>query len=140
MEIGGGSREPQHSLDKDDAPARFDLRRDETGARVPKAAQRMVVVGVIADRRRQLIAGNGRRIGSHGRGEAQRMLAERCEAANIGGYECRLRRWPGEAQAQRQHGEHDAQPVRRPATLKKTNPGDSSSRHIRSRPGSRDFA
>jgi hypothetical protein len=139
MEIGGSSRETPHRLDKDDAPARFDLRRDEPGARMPKAAQRMVVVGVIAGRRR-LIAGNGRRIGGRGCREAQRVLAERCEAANIDGYECRLRRRPGEAQAQRQHGEHDAQPVRRPAMLNKTNPGDSSSRHIRSRPGSCDFA
>ena len=140
MEIGGGSRKPQQRFDKDDAPARFDLRRDETGARVPKAAQRMVVVGMIAGWRRQVIAGDRRRIGGRGCGEAQRVLAERREAANISGCECRLRRRPGQAQAQRQHGEHDAQPVRRPAMLKKANPGDSSTRHIRSQPGSRDFA
>jgi len=140
MEIGGGSREPQHRLDKDDAPTRFDLPRDEPGARMPKAAQRMVVIGMIAGWRRQVIAGDRRRIGGRGCGEAQRVLAERREATNINGCECRLRRRPGEAQAQRQHGEHDAKPVRRAAMLKKTNPGDSSSRHIRPRPGSRDFA
>ena len=111
MEIGGSRRETQHRLDEDDSRGRFDLRWDEPGARMPKAAQRMAVVGMIAGWRRQLIAGNGRRIGGRGRGEAERMLAERREAANISGYECRLRRRPGEAQAQRQHGERDAQPA-----------------------------
>ena len=117
MEIGGSSRERSHRLDEDDARGRFDLRRDEPGARMPKAAQRMVMVGMIAGWRRQLVRGDRRRIGGCGRGEAERVLAERREVANIGGYQRRLRRRPGKAQAQRQHGENDAQPARRPAIL-----------------------
>ena len=132
MEIGGSSRERSRRLDEDDARGRFDLRRDEPGARMPKAAQRMVMVGMIAGWRRQLIAGHRRRIGGRGRGEAERVLAERREPANIGRYQRRLRRRPGKAQAQRQHGENDAQPARRPATVAKSDPGDSSARHIRS--------
>jgi len=99
---------------------------------VPKTAQRMVVVGMIAGR--QLVAGDRCRIGGCGRGEAQRVLAERREAADIGGYQRRLRRRPGEAQAQRQQSENDAQPTSRPATLTKPDPGDSTARHIRPQP------
>ena len=79
MEIGGGSREPQHRFGEDDSRGRFDLRRDEPGACMPKTAQRMVMVGVIAGWR-QLVAGERCRIGGCGRGEAQRVLAQRCEA------------------------------------------------------------
>jgi hypothetical protein len=134
MEIGGSSRERSHRLDEDDARGRFDLRREEPGARMPKTAQRMVMVGMIAGWRRQLVAGDRRRIGGRGRREAERVLAERREVANIGGYQRRLRRRPGKAQAQRQHGENDGQPARRPATLTKPDPGGSSARHIRPQP------
>ena len=43
-----GCRKRQRGFDEDDAGRRFDLRRGEAGARVPQAAERMIMVGMIA--------------------------------------------------------------------------------------------
>jgi hypothetical protein len=43
-----GCRKRQRGFDEYDAGRRFDLRHGEAGARVPQAAERMIMVGMIA--------------------------------------------------------------------------------------------
>ena len=51
-QLGGvnfdGCRKRRRRFDEDDAGSRFDLRHGEAGARVPQAAERMIMVGMIA--------------------------------------------------------------------------------------------
>ena len=102
-----GCRERRHRFSERDARCRCDLRHDETGAGMPQAAERVVMVGMIAGWRGQFVAGDRRRIGARGRREAQRVLAESSPTVRIAGDERRRHR-PGKPQGERQHAEDDA--------------------------------
>jgi hypothetical protein len=77
----------------------LDLRRDKPGARMPKAAKRVIVIGVIAGLRGRLVARNGNRINVCWSGEAQGVLPECGEIAEPG-IEERRRPRPREPQQQ----------------------------------------
>ena len=65
-------------LSKGDARHGRDLRHDKSGGGMPEAAQGMVMVGVIANRRRRPIAADRRRVRIRRCRKAQGVLPETC--------------------------------------------------------------
>ena len=103
-------------LGEGDARHGRDLRHDKSGGGMPEAAQGMVMVGVIANRRRRPIAADRRRVRIRRCRKAQGVLPETCERRDISRSNTRRRR-PDEPQTERQDGECNAQRRRRGATL-----------------------
>ena len=119
-------------LSKGDMRQSRDLRHDKPGGGMPEAAKGMVMVGVIANRRRRPIAADRRRVRIRRCRKAQGVLPETCERRDISRSNTRRRR-PDEPQTERQDGECNAQRRRRGATLDYRNMAGSA-RHDRFRP------